>query len=77
MYSSFLEVHRVQSRSPNTIIPLPCREDIKLEMKLGGPALTVIADSGRIEQVLMNLATNARVSTPDGGLLHIETESHA
>jgi len=36
--------------------------------------LIVMADSGQIEQVLMNLATNARDSMPEGGLLSIKTE---
>ena len=48
-------------------------EDIKLDIKLQQEDLIVIADSGQIEQVLMNLATNARDSMPDGGSLHIET----
>jgi PAS domain S-box-containing protein len=48
-------------------------EDIRLETKLAASDLVVIADSGQIEQVLMNLATNARDSMPDGGLLRIET----
>jgi CheY-like chemotaxis protein len=48
-------------------------EDIELETVLAGGELPVLADSGRIEQVLMNLATNARDAMPGGGTLRIHT----
>ncbi|WP_203473230.1 PAS domain-containing sensor histidine kinase [Dissulfurispira thermophila] len=48
-------------------------EDIELKTKLADEELTVIADSGQIEQVLMNLATNARDAMRHGGTLIIET----
>lgn len=48
-------------------------EDIKLEIETAAEELTVVADSGQIEQVLMNLATNARDSMPAGGYLVIGT----
>lgn len=48
-------------------------EDIELRTNLSDKDLTILADSGQIEQILMNLATNARDSMPDGGLLSIET----
>lgn len=50
------------------------REDIKLEINLSHEDLIVMADPGHIEQVLMNLATNARDAMPEGGVLTIKTE---
>jgi len=49
-------------------------EDIDFKTILTGSDLIVMADSGQIEQVLMNFITNARDSMPDGGLLSISTE---
>jgi polar amino acid transport system substrate-binding protein len=49
-------------------------EDISFRTVSTGKPLIINADSGQIEQVLMNLATNARDAMPDGGVLTIETE---
>ncbi|HEX9019866.1 MAG TPA: ATP-binding protein [Nitrospirota bacterium] len=49
------------------------REDIELRTVLAENALTIKADPGQIEQVMMNLATNARDAMPRGGLLTVET----
>jgi len=48
-------------------------EDIDLTSCIHRQALVVDADIGQIEQVLMNLAANARDAMPRGGLLSLET----
>jgi PAS domain S-box-containing protein len=48
-------------------------EDITLSMRLSEPLGRVSADPGQIEQVIINLAINARDAMADGGLLTIET----
>ncbi|HEY9162687.1 MAG TPA: response regulator [Desulfomonilia bacterium] len=48
-------------------------EDIKLVLELAPGPLTVKADSAQLEQVLMNLAVNARDAMPNGGILKIKT----
>jgi len=48
-------------------------EDIELKMLLAEKDLMVLADAVQIEQVLMNIATNAREAMTGGGYLFLET----
>ena len=49
-------------------------EQIELLLSLSEQQLVVLAESSQFEQVLVNLATNARDAMRDGGVLSINTE---
>jgi PAS domain S-box-containing protein len=49
------------------------REDIEFRTDLCGERLVVLADEGQLEQVLMNLVTNARDAMPKGGVVTVCT----
>jgi two-component system cell cycle sensor histidine kinase/response regulator CckA len=48
-------------------------EDIDLQLQLARRPIAIHADTGLIDQVLMNLVLNARDAMPSGGLLRVET----
>ncbi len=62
-------------KKQGTFLTRMIREDIEFRTILSEDDLNVMVDYGQIEQVLMNLVTNARDAMPEGGVLTIQTAS--
>ena len=69
-----LRLNEVVMKARDFITPL-IGKDIELRTVLSGRDPFVLADAGQVEQVLMNLATNARDVMPDGGTLFLKTDT--
>ena len=50
------------------------REDVELRVNEGADVPTVLADPVQLQQVVLNLAVNARDAMPEGGVLTLTTE---
>lgn len=57
-----------------TVLPKMLGEDVIVELALSDSPALVYQDPGQIEQILLNLVTNARDAMPRGGTLRISTE---
>lgn len=49
------------------------REDVEIQTDLCNGDLVILGDETKIEQIIINLATNARDAMPEGGILSIRT----
>jgi PAS domain S-box-containing protein len=61
-------------RNINKIVAGLIGEDVELEVRNTGVEIVVMADRNQIEQVLMNLVSNARDAIPEGGKITIRSE---
>ncbi|MFP3998652.1 MAG: transporter substrate-binding domain-containing protein [Desulfobacterales bacterium] len=72
-----LEMHRVDVNVAisdfSKLLHRVIGEDVSLRLHLTSEPLWIMADTSQVEQVLMNLAVNARDAMPEGGVLTIET----
>jgi two-component system, cell cycle sensor histidine kinase and response regulator CckA len=62
-------------RSSERLLRRVLGEDIQLAIRVQPDLWSVLCDPGQIEQVLMNLAVNARDAMPRGGTLTLETRN--
>lgn len=69
-----LDLHEVAEQMTHMLARI-LGEDVKLELFRERNLPAVHADPGMMEQILMNLAANARDAMPEGGRLTISTES--
>jgi signal transduction histidine kinase len=76
IHAGWIDLNEVV-KSVTTMLERILGEDVRLQLNLCSHPLMTYADAGMLDQVLINLAVNARDAMPHGGLLTIETaEQH-
>jgi len=74
LYPTLLDVNAVVSEVGKILHRL-IGEDVRIATDLDPDLGAVWADQGQLEQILMNLATNARDAMPTGGVFTIRTDN--
>ena len=74
LHPSVLDLNTVVG-GVTTMLARVMPENIRLSSTLGASLNPVFVDRGQLEQVIMNLAVNARDAMPSGGALVIETSN--
>jgi PAS domain S-box-containing protein len=74
METSVLDVNEVVGETLGMLNRL-IGENIRIEQRLDSDLWAITGDRTGVEQVLMNLAVNARDAMPDGGVIEIGTEN--
>lgn len=72
VHLSKVDLNEIVTRFEKFLLRL-LREDIELRTEKSEQGLPIFADRGQIEQILMNLVTNARDAMPNGGRITIST----
>ena len=69
-----IDLTRLTQRAVEAVRPIAATKQIWILNQAGGPALPIIADPVRLEQVLMHLLFAAVKYTPTGGRVRVGTE---
>ncbi len=66
-----LDVRTVLENAIQTVAPAAAAKGVELEAHLDGPAITIVGDAQRLQQVAWNLLSNAVKFTPRGGRVQV------
>ena len=74
LYPTLVDLNTIVAET-SSILQRLIGEDVRVVTALASDLGSVRADIGQIEQILMNLATNARDAMPDGGIFRVCTQN--